>query len=166
MVAELDPAELSLMFIVVWIPNIIISLLLAPSLAGVCPGLHVSYVINHEHDRVRATPRAHCAPARVSPMFPGQCATNTDNLQLLIAPAPARMLGWGQGQGQVENCNPATGPLSQILVNLDFPGPESLEMTLTIPEFHQITYLFIPKCKRGPQATLRPKYTAVCNTPD
>ena len=148
MVAELDPAELSLMFIVVLIPNIIISLLLAPSLAGVCPRLHVSYVINHEHDRVRATPRAHCAPARVSPMFPGQCATNTDNLQLLIAPAPAPSLGWGQGQGQVENCNPTTGPLSQILVNLDFPGPESLEMTLTVPEFHQITYLFIPKCKR------------------
>ena len=88
-------------------------------------------------------------------MFQGQCATNTDNLQLLIAPAPAHMLG--RGQAQVENCNPTTGPLSQILVNLDFPGPESLEMTLTIPEFHQITYLFIPKCKREAhrqQATL------------
>ena len=79
-------------------------------------------------------------------MFQGQCATNTDNLQLLIAPAPAHMLG--RGQAQVEIVNPTTGPLSQILVNLDFPGPESLEMTLTIQEFHQITYLFIPKCKR------------------
>ena len=46
MVAELDPDELSLMFIVVMIPNIIISLLLKPSLAGDCPCLHVSYVIN------------------------------------------------------------------------------------------------------------------------
>ena len=46
MVAELDPDELSLMFIVVLIPNIIISLLLEPSLAGDCPRLHVSYVIS------------------------------------------------------------------------------------------------------------------------
>ena len=45
MVAELDPAELSLMFIVVLIPNIIISLLLVPSLAGVFCRLHVSYCL-------------------------------------------------------------------------------------------------------------------------
>ena len=63
MVAELDPDELSLMFIVVLIPNIIISLLLEPSLAGDCPCLHVSYVINQWHDRVVATPRPHCVPA-------------------------------------------------------------------------------------------------------
>ena len=46
MVAELDPDELSLMFIVVSIPNIFISLLLESSLAGDCPCLHVSFVIN------------------------------------------------------------------------------------------------------------------------
>ena len=45
-VAELDPDELSLMFIVVSIPNIFISLLLESSLAGDCPCLHVSFVIN------------------------------------------------------------------------------------------------------------------------
>ena len=46
MVAELDPDELSLMFILVLIPNIIISLLLESPLAGDCPCLHVGYVIN------------------------------------------------------------------------------------------------------------------------